>query len=208
MQSTVKQKTARYGELINTRDSAEWVAEAQSAIEASLPANHAIIKQWKAHEGSHDPALTGIERNFQRYEGFTKATLSILQNNRLGSILDGVRTETVGEVLDQADELLAKGHVVPGAILAGGALETHLHFLCDKYSISWQGSGSINKYDGVIAQARKTGKEVYSGSDSKQVTAWGGLRNDAAHRPTEFVGPKERVTLMSAGIRAFIARVA
>ena len=40
-----------------------------------------------------------------------------------------VRLETCGDVLDQAELLLNKGHLVAATVLAGGALETHLNSL-------------------------------------------------------------------------------
>ncbi len=71
-----------------------------------------------------------------------------------------------------------------------------------------QGAGSIEKYDGAIAQERNAGTvEVYSATDSKSIKAWGGHRNEAAHHPTNFKHSPEEVRLMVAGIREFLARV-
>lgn len=187
---------------------AGWLAKTQSALEAFLPTEHAIRHQWSANLVARGENYTNADADrFARSIALADASLSLLANNRLGSILDGVRAETVSEVLDQADELLDKGAFTPAAVLAGGALETHLHFLCTKHELTWDGHGSIGKYDGAIAQERRAGNEIYSKTDSKQVTAWAGMRNDAAHKPAEFKGPKELVVLMVAGIRNCIARV-
>jgi hypothetical protein len=96
---------------------------------------------------------------------------------------------------------------VAGTVLAGGALETHLHGLCVKHGLQWQGTGSIAAHDAAIAQDRnRSGSAPYQASDSKLVIAWGGQRNDAAHEPTTFSGGREDIRLMIAGIRQFIAK--
>ncbi len=121
---------------------------------------------------------------------------------------DGVRAETVGEVLDQAEQLLSKNHLVAATVLAGGALETHLRRLCDRSSIMWSGNGGIGAYNDAIGKARNDGTaNVYSASEQKQITAWGGLRNDAAHDPTTFAAPKDAIRRMVDGIRDFLVRV-
>lgn len=69
------------------------------------------------------------------------------------------------------------------------------------------GDGSISKYDGAIAKARNDGTTtVYSVTDGKLVTAWGGIRNEAAHTPAEFNRSVDEVRRMIAGIRELMAR--
>ena len=58
----------------------------------------------------------------------------------------------------------------------------------------------------AIARVRNAGNEIYSATEGKNVTAWGGRRNDAAHKPTEFKASAEEVRLMIEGIRQFVAR--
>jgi hypothetical protein len=138
--------------------------------------------------------------------GVVKAALRILEGGHLGTILDGVRADTVVELLDQAEALLPK-YTVAAAVIAGGALETHLLHLCSRASIVPAGDGSIGKYDGAVAQARNQSPPgVYSTTDSKLVGGWGGIRNDAAHSPTTFTLTADDVRLMIEGIRQFVAR--
>jgi hypothetical protein len=122
--------------------------------------------------------------------------------------VDGVRAETVAELLQQAEGLLKSGHLVAAAVLAGGALESHLRHLCTTHSLTWAGAGSIATYDAAVAQARNLGNTIYSATDTKCVIAWGGLRNDAAHSPTTFSASESQVQLAIDGILQFIARVA
>ena len=100
---------------------------------------------------------------------------------RLGSLADAVRAETVSELLDQANAPCSAGDVIAATVIAGGALETHLLHLCTRHGIPFAGNGSISVYEGAIASARNAGTiTLYDKSDSKHVTAWGGMRNDAA----------------------------
>lgn len=56
-----------------------------------------------------------------------------------------------------------------------------------------------------VVNADLAGARVYSSLDQKNVTAWLGLRNDAAHgHYNEYTG--EQVALMLQGVRDFITR--
>ena len=123
-------------------------------------------------------------------------------------MVEGVKAETLVELLDQAESLVSNGAGLAAAVIAGGALETHLRHLVDRHELSFKGEGSIGAYNDAIGQARNQGTvEIYGKGDSTQVTAWGQTRNDAAHQPTKFDKSKEHVSLMVQGIRLFIVRV-
>jgi hypothetical protein len=70
-------------------------------------------------------------------------------------------------------------------------------------------NGSVSKYEGTIAQERKAGRDILSATDGKQVSSWGGMRNDAAHDPVKFGMDRTvpEVRIMVEGIRQFVARV-
>lgn len=180
-----------------------WVTMAKTALESVLPREHAILRQFESACRDGDPTE---EHAFQEMRGVFRAARTMLETGRLASLADGIRAETATELLDQAEQLVAGGHTVAAAVLAGGALETHLRGLCAKHDLAWSGSGSISKYNSSIAQARNAGIEVYRATDAKSVLAWGGLRNDAAHDPVNFSSGTEGVRVMIHGIRDFIAR--
>lgn len=192
------------------RDAGAWLVEAESALGAVFPSGHACRSQWRQIFDAIDRQRIGL-RNHSALEaaaGAFRAALSLLESGRVRSLLDGIRAETVSEVLDQAIVLVSASHGVAAAVLAGGALETHLLHLCQRNGLTWAGDGSIGKYDGAIAQARNAGTlEVYGITDSKLIGGWGGLRNDAAHSPTTFARAPSEVRQMIEGIRQFIARV-
>lgn len=122
------------------------------------------------------------------------------------SLVEGIKADTVGECLDVAETLLGAKHVVAATVVAGGALEVHLRHLCSRFGVSWSGSGSIEKYNQALAQARNNGTPTILNTDTKSVTARGERRNDAAHGPVNFTGTAEEIRLMIEGIRQFVAR--
>jgi hypothetical protein len=104
-----------------------------------------------------------------------------------------------------ADHLLHEGYKDPSAVLAGGVLEEHLRQLCAKYTILvTDGSGHPRKADALNADLAKAA--AYSKLDQKNVTAWLGLRNDAAHG--KYGAYKaDQVGLLIQSVRDFITRV-
>lgn len=144
---------------------AAWAAEAESALVAVFPAGHPCRLKWREAFEHIDRLKVGLRNHsaFPAALGVLNAALRILEADHLGSLLDGIRAETVSEVLDQAAALLQLKHHVAAAVLAGGALETHLLHLCDRNGLTPPGDGSISKYDGAIAQARNAGTfTIYS----------------------------------------------
>lgn len=188
----------------------EWVADAESAIEQVFPERHAIRRQWTER-------LSGAKGNewqvrdsarIDALRAIFRSATSQLKSGRLSTLVAGIRAEDASELLDQADALTASGHLVAGAVIAGGALETTLRHLCDGAGILPTGAGSISKYQQAMAQARKSGAEVISLGDEKQVIAWGDARNEAAHTPVDFARnhAQAEVQVMIAGVRVFVAK--
>ena len=66
------------------------------------------------------------------------------------------------------------------AFLAGAALEDALRRLCDANGISYPPRTSISSLQTALYQPSKQ-FEVISGSENKQITAWGDVRNKADH---------------------------
>jgi hypothetical protein len=213
-----------------------WLAEADAALHDVLPSGHSLLRTWRGVYARaethvvHYAAFPGMPAlniagsaardvrvpepnavvHFNQFKGVVAAAARLAAAGHLKSFADTIRAETTVEVLDQADLLLSLSgeHSVPAAVLAGGALETHLLHLCRRHSLSWAGDGSIGKYDGAIAKARNDGTAtIYAGTDSGLVGGWGKIRNLAAHDPTNFHHTSAEVRMMVQGIRAFIARV-
>ncbi|NMF60752.1 hypothetical protein [Pseudanabaena yagii] len=137
---------------------------------------------------------------------------AVLEDVRDGSLWRGIwdaKNETCADILEQAESLFESKYFAAATVLAGGTLETHLKDLCLRYNINWSGNGSINNYkDALSAEQKKGAISFFSLGDSKQVTAWGDLRNSAAHDPSS-ISTVNSVAIhsMIVGIRDFINRV-
>jgi hypothetical protein len=137
--------------------------------------------------------------------------MQIVDSDGIHGLIDIVRAETEADLLNQADTLLDKGALAAAAVIAGGALETHLWGLIDRFAISWQqhGDRGIATYNMAIASYRKKNpnRPLYSAATGDSISGWAKMRNDAAHEPLEF--PRrystERVKQMIDGIRLVIS---
>jgi hypothetical protein len=116
-----------------------------------------------------------------------------------------ISTGVFADFLGMADHVLSEIHRTPAAVIAGFTLEEHLRKMCKARSISTNGRGGKPKTaEALNTDLAKAG--TYSGkSEGKDVTAWIGRRNDAAHgQHDEYTDAQ--VNLMIEGIRAFLSR--
>ena len=115
-----------------------------------------------------------------------------------------VHADVFSDYLEMAQELLDTGYKDPAAVIAGITLEVHVGKLAARNGITLLDSkGAPKKADALNAELKKAG--AYATSDQKQVTAWQGRRNDAAHGDWHKYDDKQ-VALMIEGIRDFVAR--
>jgi hypothetical protein len=183
-----------------------WASEAGSAIAAVFPLSHYCRQSWDRLAPLMRPDQTH-GGSLEQMLGVLKAATQQIKDGRIGSILDAVRVETGDDLLDQASGLLNARHSAAAAVIAGGALEMHLRHLVARNALAVTGDGSISKYDAVIAKARNDGTaNVYPSTESKLVTGWGAIRNDAAHDPGAFNRSPEDLRRMIEGIREFLSR--
>jgi hypothetical protein len=102
-----------------------------------------------------------------------------------------------------ADHLTRSGYKDAAAVIGGSTLESHLRELCVKHEVATDVAGNPKKADVMNADLVKAG--AYTKLDQKNVTAWLGLRNDAAHgKYGEY--DKGQVALLLSGIRDFVGR--
>jgi hypothetical protein len=135
--------------------------------------------------------------------GVAKSLLSDVKNDYLKSLEEIIHGDVFGDFLEMADHLVASGYKDAAAVIAGSTLESHLRQLCNRHGIPTQVNSKAKKADTLNAELAKAG--AYKGIDQKSVTAWLGLRNDAAHGNYSAYD-KNQVSLMISGIRDFIAR--
>jgi hypothetical protein len=103
------------------------------------------------------------------------------------------RAAAANDLMEQVETLLQDKRVHPAApvMLAGAALEEMLRSLVDTAEIKVKGKPGITSYANALREA-----EVLSVQEVKDVTSWGGMRNEAAH------GKFDRIELANAGLMA------
>lgn len=145
----------------------------------------------------------------ERAIAILEAIRSELQGGWLFEVKSLVASELFSDFLDQADHLLQQGYKDAAAVMIGSVLEEHIRQLCLRHSIELSNIKDEKtvprKADRLNAELAKA--SVYSAIDAKQVTAWLGLRNSAAHGEYSAY-TREQVQNMSAGIVEFMVRVA
>lgn len=152
------------------------------------------LDRFKIDHSAHLASLVGILNALRAdYEAGYMTTIEEL-----------IHADVFADFLEMATELLEKGFKDPAAVLTGSVLEEHLRKLCARHGVSSVAAdGSPRKADTLNADLVKAG--AYNKLDQKSVTAWLGLRNDAAHGHRDrYV--TEQVTLMAEGVRSFITR--
>lgn len=139
--------------------------------------------------------------------GVLDALHSDICAGHLDSLSELIHAELFSDFLEMADHLLAEGYKDPAAVIAGAALEEHLRQLCKKsgVDVETQGKSGMHAKKADQLNSDLVGAAIYSKLDQKSVTAWLGLRNNAAHgKFGEYT--KEQVMLMVSGIQDFIIR--
>ena len=137
---------------------------------------------------------------YDEYLYVTFGAFSGAKEDYEGGHLSRVRSLVVAEagddVLEQAEDLLSNGYKDPACILARVSLELALKDLCDREHI---GHDKRDKMNAELARA-----ELYNKSMQKQITAWAGKGNDAAHGNWDQY-TNDDVKDMIGGVRRFIA---
>lgn len=156
------------------------------------------IKQFGSTNQYNIPILYGI----------LDALKNDLSKGYLENIIELIHAEMFSDFLEMADYLLQEGYKDASAVIAGSSLEAHLRQLCNKYNIPIEKETDkgtrLKKAEELNIDLAKN--EVYSKLDQKNITAWLGLRNNAAHGKYEDYS-KEQVSLLILSLRDFISRV-
>lgn len=151
------------------------------------------ILQSKGHAWGHLAALIGIAKSL-RHD---------LDKDYLKSFEELVRGDLFSDYLEMADHLNETGYKDAAAVIAGSTLEAHLKQLCSKFGVATFSGSKSKKADTLNADLVKA--NAYTKLDQKSVTAWLGLRNDAAHGNYKKY-TKDQVALLIANVRDFILR--
>jgi hypothetical protein len=142
------------------------------------------------------------------FAGILQALRADFAADRIKTFRELVHSGLFADMLDAADYLLGESYKDPAAVMAGGVLEQHIRELCRKHgidstSVNSKGVTKPKMLDALNSDLAKA--SAYNKIEQKDVTAWAGLRNAAAHaRYGDY--DANQVKQMIAGIRAFISR--
>jgi hypothetical protein len=156
----------------------------------------AILKRTNINEG----------KKLRHIIGTITALKSDLENDYLRSFAEIIQSEVFSDYLEMAEHLLNEGYKDPAAVLVGSTLEVHLRELCIYNGIEIESTnhkGKLIPKKANLMNSDLAKAQAYSSTYQKQIIAWLGIRNSAAHgKYSEYT--KEEISLMLQGIRQFI----
>jgi hypothetical protein len=138
--------------------------------------------------------------------GTVTALRSDLQNDYLKSFSDIIQSEVFSDYLEMAEHLLSEGNKDPSAVLVGSTLEVQLRELCISNGIDIEvtnNKGNLVPKKADLMNSDLAKANIYSSAYQKQIIAWLGIRNSAAHGKYSDYTTAE-ISLMLQGIRQFI----
>lgn len=193
--STTDQKTLHYTNLMSRAISAVV------RITGTNSEYYKEIKRIRESSANYEAKTIGII-------GVVNGLLHDIKNDYIVSISELLHADVFSDFLEMAEHLLEEGYKDASAVIAGSALESHLRKMCLKNSLDTE----LTKNNG-IKEPKKTDllnsdlckNSAYDMNYQKQITAWLGIRNDAAHAYyTKY--DSQQVKLMIEGIRQFISK--
>lgn len=196
------QRRARYDDLSDLkRELPALVARAASTVERLAPpgssysvAMDRAFEKWGVNGHMVLPEAIGI----------LAAMKADYSAGYLASIPALIHGEIFGDFLDMAAHLREAHYKDAAAVVAGSTLEAHLRQLAEKSGVEISDeAGRPLKAERLNADLAKVG--AFDKNDQKSVTAWLGMRNEAAHG--NYAAYEEgQVALMIDGIRDFVRR--
>jgi hypothetical protein len=177
---------------------AAWLTRSQHALRTAF-----------GDKSDHYLAFKSHLNDLPQCMGVLAAARADLADGLLSSVRDLATADAFDDLLDQADHLLKRGYHLPAAALAGAVLEDTLRRLSVRLKCLPRGTPTVATLNAALYKAHQGGDfDGYTNSVQKQVTAWGGLRNDVDHH--NFTSPGDidpgNVMRMIDGVRDFIAK--
>jgi len=187
-------------------ETVEWNdvrASSLSLLATTFGTSHTYYIEFQKH----------AENSYQYHGKYSLGILKAARDEIKGGWLETTKglisAEVFSDFLGMAKHLLEEQYKDPTAVMIGSVLEEHLRQLCPSVGVSItlvdaKGNTRPKKADTLNADLAKAGK--YNAIDQKQVTAWLGIRNDAAHG-NYGAYTKTQVENMLSGVQNFIARI-
>lgn len=159
----------------------------------------AAVKEYNPARCNEDYASKNIRRIVISFERYVSRGLQEEITPERQAQLD-----VVSDFLGQAQRLLAGSGVHPAApaVLIGAALEEFLRTWVESAGITARGRNlGLDAYGKALREG-----ELITRQDVKDITAWAGLRNHAAHGEWDQVADKSRIALMLEGVNLFMRK--
>jgi hypothetical protein len=198
--------------LVTRRDTAFGSDQCEYRIHNKYKA--AGLSFFKKYYGEEHPYYASFHSEDSTYGptvesslGVLEAVLDEIENGWYQSVRSVVSAEVFSDFVEMANHLLEEGYKDAAAVMLGSTLEEHLRQLARENDVQTEievkGIIASKKADVLNADLVKAG--VYSKLDQKNVTAWLGLRNSAAHgKYGEY--SEEQVVFFSQALVDFMAR--
>lgn len=137
---------------------------------------------------------------------FLRAFINQIENGIVGdiSVERKAQLDVVSDFLEQAQNLLQTRGIHPAAptVLIGASLEEFLRNWIEDTDLKLGNrKPSLENYGSLLRENNLITKQ-----DKKDITSWGGLRNDAAHGNWDEVDDKNKISLMLQGVNLFMRR--
>ena len=184
---------------ISTGKVQEMVARALAAIERATGNSSVYYKRAETVLGSNHHEwnkLAGVI-------GISESLKSDIDSGYMVTLEELVHADVFSDFLEMAEHLLSTGYKDAAAVIVGSTLESHMKKLCVKHGVATEQNGRSRKADTLNADLVKA--SAYSKLEQKNVTAWLGLRNNAAHGEYDQY-EKQQVQMMLMGVQDFMTR--
>jgi hypothetical protein len=148
----------------------------QAAISRLTVPTSTYGRDMESYRNSREPS----QMRLTALAGIATALRDDIQAGWLESVVELAHADTYNGYLEMAEGLIAQQYKDAAAVIAGTSLEVLLKSLATKHGVSLLApNGSSKKTDTLNADLKKA--SVYNALEQKQVTAWLGIRNSAAH---------------------------
>ena len=175
------------------------LAEAKEFLKTYAGSDNAFLNSLNEIRGA-----ASFEYAKGKIQVVLKSFINYVENDLLRSISleREIQIETVSDYLEQAQELLndKKVHPAAPAVIIGASLEEFLRNWLEQEDVDMTKIKlSLDSYAKELKSMNLINKQ-----DFKDITSWGGTRNDAAHGQWENVEDRKRIKIMLDGVNLFI----
>jgi HEPN domain-containing protein len=198
---TIATRSSGYPSWVDGQKFSTLKSGSLSFIKNVYGGNHPYYKNFE------EDVTTSRSTNASTALGILQSIKTEIENGWLSSLKGLVAIEIFTDLIEQAEYFLEEGYKDPAAIMAGSVLEEHLKRLCSEngLEISVEKNNKRVAKKASLLNAELAKASVYSKLDSKLITAWQDLRNNAAHGNFEEYNA-DQVSTMITGIIEFVSR--